>query len=316
MQSIYLPTASPWLVRLLLAGVMLSTTALVAKAQVDTEDALANAKNLPPSLTTVQAQELNQAVLAWRMKLLNATKETYAQSRDEIQTNLAQLDAAIEEVQSSLPVEVRFTNAESRSQLIGRVLQLILETRLEIAANESLLDMLTQTETEKNTDSEEAQQLEVDLQIAKVEYDGIERELHQTLALRKQGLADPTEALRLQSSMDVAQLKLRKMEQAVANARKRPASATAERLSALRLEIQPLRAKLKAAEAFLETFNRASNKLQKVESLHRERELYGKDLIYVAGQIGNISRELVELELLSAMIAQDTTKEEVHKDKE
>lgn len=315
MQSNYVSKAIPWFVRLAFAGVLLSTTA-IAQAQVGTEDVVANAKNLPPSLTTVQAQELNKAVLAWRMKLLSAMHATYAQSREQIQDKLTSLDAELEEVQASLPVEVRFTNAESRSQLIGRVLQLILETRLEIAANESLLDMLTQSETEKNTDSEEAQQLEVDLQIAKVEYDGIERELHQTLALRKQGLADPAEALRLQSSMDVAQLKLRKMEQAVANARKRPASATAERLSALRLEIQPLRAKLKAAEAFLETFNSTSSKLQQIESLHRERELYGKDLMYVAGEIGNVSRELVELEVLSNMIAQDATKEEVQKDEE
>jgi hypothetical protein len=305
MKSICARKTSPWFVRLLFAGFMVSTMALVAKGQVVMEDALANAKNLPPSLTTVQAQELNKAVLVWRMKLLNAMHETYAESRKEIQADLAKLDAAIEEEQASLPVEVRFTNAESRSQLVGRVLQLILETRLEIATNDSLLDLLTKTEAERSSESEEVQQLEADLQIAKVENEGIARELEQMLVLRERGLVEKTEALRLQSSLEVAQLKLRKMEQAVANARKRPASATAKRLSDLRLETQPLRAKLTAAEAFLETFNSAASKLQKVESLHRERELYGKDLMYVAGEIGNVSRELVELELLSKLIEQD-----------
>ena len=281
---------------------MLSVNTLVGNAQYDETDFLNNAKNFPPSFTTPENRKLSTQVLEWRMKLLSAMHKTYAESRDGIQGKLSHIDALIELEQGSLPVEIRFTDAQSRSELVGRVLQLILETRVESATKESMLESLTKSMEESNSESEAAQMLRADLEIAVIETKAIEAEYARAVELQKQGLVQSQEVSRLENSRQISKLNLMKMEQAYANALRQPASVAAKRLSEVRLEIQPLKAKLKAAEAFLATFNESSARFQRLESLHRERELHNKDLAFVATEIGTVSRELTELEVLSELM--------------
>ncbi|MEZ6134926.1 MAG: hypothetical protein R3C53_08460 [Pirellulaceae bacterium] len=287
---------------LILCGLAFANCRVTPAQEITQPDLISVAQMVPPdSLSQPNLQQTTDAI-EWRLKQLKMLQESYSRSKHEISDALAKLNSEAAELQAGLATEVRFTDAATRSQLVGRVVEIMLETKLELAAQEKTIELLEAKQPDDAPANSQLGQLEADVRIAEIEVESAEQQVVRAHQLLANQAISPLEIHKLENALKVAKLRLEQSVLVLKSAADEPTKARANRITELRLDILPLKAKLAAAEGFLEKFSDGAERLNKIEQISRERELWRKDLELVAGESASINREQMQLESLASQI--------------
>ncbi len=204
--------------------------------------------------------------------------------------------AQIENDEAALPRELRHLNLEGRSQLASHLVQSLFDTKLDLAVNEETIARVEEMKTERDEESIQHKQLE--LQAASAEFESaIEGAALAARDLSK-GLGTSVDVGRSKTAAELARLKVQICENALQAELMKQDRSKAEQLTQLRLQQKPLQAKLETLDGFMNIMQISSEPLRTIEQKRQERELILRDLAWVASEIGPRSLELLELENL------------------
>lgn len=275
------------------------------------QDALDTARLFPPSLMNPNESELSLSSLKWRLHLLARMEGTYAQSKDEIERQRARLTNDMKLSRETMPEEIRLADADGRSQLVTRVLQVIFEARLDLATAEAEIAMLEQLQQEAESTADdlslsmEASAAESEVTVAEAQERDRRNQYQIALQALSKGLVPEASLAEKKGDLEVAMAQLREAKAKRDMLGKRVKAQSAQQLAELRLKTVPLKARLAAAENYLEKFNEAAPVLNTIEALQQEHTLWSKDLALVAGELARLSTERIELEALKSAIEAD-----------
>ncbi len=254
----------------------------------------------PPAQWTGDQRSQFESAVEWRIAQIKSVHDELKEARDNIRADLDKITREIEAHESELPRELRFLNEDGRSQLATHILQVLLDTRLDLAVNQEVIARLEERQPERN--EERIAQHELDVLAAQKESELKAKEIERLAKLHISGAATSIEIERAKASAEIAALKVKSARAALDMSTKEREGAKANQLAELRVQQKPLEAKLESADAFLNTLQDSSERLRKIEQYRRERELVMRDLAWVAGELGPLSREMLELENLSKLV--------------
>ena len=92
---------------------------------------------------TPKANEANLLAIAWQLELARDLERRLDQRTEEISAMVQRREDDIQAMAERLPPEIRFMDAAARSRLASRLSEMLLDARLELAAQEKLLEILT-----------------------------------------------------------------------------------------------------------------------------------------------------------------------------
>lgn len=294
------------------AASWLLTVAAVSPCMGQVEDVIATAQKLPPAQWPPSLRENFDSAVQWRITQIKLMHDNLRESRDRIRADLKELATAIEFEEEALPRELRFSDKEGRSQLATHIVQSMFDTQLDLAVNQEMLVRLEESQPQR--DEERGLQRELDLRAAERELALALGEAEITAAQGERGISTRLELERAKATAEIAELKVQSARAALAVVDKEYEGAKAKRLTELRLQQKPLQAKLESVEAFLDTIKNSDKQLKKIEQYRREQELVMRDLAWVAGELGPLSLELLELENLAKLVKEKASQETPAKD--
>lgn len=284
----------------LVVGMLLASA--MATAQ-DSESMQLLRKYHPKHLTQDHVEEA-LASIGWQLKQLSAVQDTYRKSRDEISANISSLGAKIGELQKSLPPAVRFLDDEGRSTMASRATEQLLEARLELASLKSLVAQLESAMTERPDTASEVQKLELEMQqkaarsrleLAKSDYDAVSKQA-------KAQLASNRELQRARYGLEIAEAEFAIAAKKAQMINATASADTAKRLADVRVEVQPVDARIKTLEEFLLTLHQAAETIGEIKQLQRQQELWHKDLALVAQELFDATSRAIELRTFQSLV--------------
>ena len=275
-------------------------------------DPLLDARNFPPN--TYKTNEHFFSTLDWQIKQLDSLINKYSKSRNDIRESLAEMEISLENRTRQTPEEIRGLTSEVRSELIGDALKQLLDSKLELAALESRIKTKQENDKSEQLSKLRQQELAIKTEKARKRYQLAVNEAEKTMQLRKAGSISEQQANRAKTSAEIAKLEHQaavvseKLEMEGAKAR------AAASIADSRMEIGPLKARIKIVEQFLKKISSANRLSREIENGKFAKDLLRKDLQLVAAQLFDLNRQKTELvslrELMLKNLKSNTAKPE------
>ena len=293
----------------LYVGTMLSW--LMTDAMVNGQEQLDLLRNYPPSLLEPNVVDHATSSIKWQLRQQSAIKITYERSRDEIAAKLEVIEARINDLNQTLPASVRFLDETGRSAMASLAMEQLLGARLDLVSLQSLIKQMESNLAQQQDTEHEIRKMELDMQqraalsrleLAKSEFDALSKQAQAKLV-------SDSELNRARSTLEIAET-----EYAIAAKKAQMVARTvsvdvAKRLSEIRVEVEPVEAKIRTLEEFLETLHTASETIGKIRVLQREQDLWQKDLAMVAKALFESDRKSVELRSFLQLVEGERRKE-------
>lgn len=274
----------------------------LALAQKEIEEA----RNYPPGFLDSKSLEMNNQIIDWRIEQLASLQNTYRHSIEKIAAIVDRSTELSEAYSNELPVEIRFTNEETRSRLVGKLMESILDAKLDLATREKEIEILT-SRLEQKTSHDSKRELEIEraknaVRAAELKVAVSESEFSKVRKLGKEGLRPSGETEMAQYAYELSRLELEQAKSELELLSNMQKVEVANEVAQQRVAIEPIKARIAQAETLLQTFSQSADVITKIRSENRKIELYEKDRHLVAEQLTNISREMQELKLLKRSI--------------
>jgi len=278
------------------AALLLISLAAIEPCFSQADDVLTLARQSPPSAWSDLMRAQFEKAIEWRITQIQSVHAELRNSRDRIRTDLKELTAQIENDEAALPRELRYLNLDGRSQLASHLVQSLFDTKLDLAVNEETIARVEEMKTERDEESIQHKQLE--LRAASAEYESAVEGADLAARALSKGSGTSVDVRRSKTAVELAGFKVQVCESAVQAESMKQDRTKAEQLTQLRLQQKPLQAKLETLDGFMNIMQMSSEHLRTIEQKRQERELILRDLAWVAGEIGPLSLELLELENL------------------
>lgn len=155
------------------------------------EDPLEMAKTYPPRLLGKNINETNLTSIDWRLELKQDLLERLEHKMNAAAAELEAFSEKLDQLNSQLPVEVRFVDKSVRARLVGKAMEEMLDSRLDLATHESFMKQLqSMLAEEKNTKQSRLvqQQSQMAIGAAKLKLSVAESQYAQSKKTRGKGL--------------------------------------------------------------------------------------------------------------------------------
>lgn len=236
------------------------------------KDPIELARDYPPSLIQV---DVAQEQMQWQIKRLREQQAIQEQELRKIDDQITELNQEINALTKKLPVELRFANESVRAQLIGDVLRELLASRLEVASQQELIEQLTvalEDAKMENSKADEIRQQKHQLMIkaSETKLALAEFSFEQTAKMAKSAAVSQSELEREKYSYELAKMEL---EHALLDFEMESTSRgneVADRLVKTRISLQPAKARVAAAERFLNLFSESRGAVEMIAETNRK----------------------------------------------
>lgn len=226
-------------------------------------------------------------------------------SREEMLKKLANLTAKIDELESQLPDELRFSTTETRAQIATQVVQAMLETKLNLAVNQARIDEHEDSRKDENIaeDSLEFKKAVADYRKRVIEFEAAASQL-KSIEKLDEWVEAQIEGVRRRAdnAFQVSKIDLEIARVLLDSVRNEPIAKLEASLAELRIEKSTLQARLAVADEFLNRMRESAQTIRELEQLQRQSDLINKDLAQTSAELGKFSLKIVELECLQELI--------------
>ena len=284
----------------------LIATGLSGRNTVGAQDDLVDlVRQFPPSSIDSSSAKSALSSIEWQLQLRTALMSRYDENQEKMSIRTEANSALLKRLNSELPPEVRFVDKSIRSQLIGKTMEELLDAKLDLAARESTVVLLEQMLAEGKV-SKQAElrkhQAQMAIDAAKLKLGVAQAEYEKVKKLSGKGSKTLNEARTAEYVFEIARIEL---ESAVLQSEVELAqenSELAQRLTEARIEIAPVKARIKAAEKFLSTFVESAQTSTQIEEIQRKVEFGQMELRDLASQAFLLRQEVEELSVLKSRI--------------
>ncbi len=304
--------------RLILVLVLTAISAVSTQA-FGQDDPIELAKTFPPSELTSAVNEANLRAIDWQLKRKVFLGEQYRVSLHKINREIEEQESKVEHLAGKIPAEVRFVDAEVRSRLVGKMMEQLIDARLDLATQAATIESLQERmNRDRDMKSAVAKNIRVDLefavQAAQKKYQISMLESKKTARLVQSGSKSDSDRMMAQYTADISKLEFEKATRKLKNADS-PDSKFANHLADTRIGIEPVKARIMAAEKFLHTFSESARLNDAIDKARRSISYREKDKQIVTRELTLIGREAEELGALRSLVSK-AMKEGTGKDEE
>ncbi len=247
--------------------------------------------------------QLAEQMLQWQIKRGEVHRRLLADEIAKIRSQIEDIERAAENEADEQPQEYRYATDTVREELIGQCLQKLLDIRVDIAANEVLLDELEKTlkdgEARKAEEDAEARSIQSQKQLLMEQIKILEQRADRIEQLQKRGAV--AEVQETQLRLLTLRGELAKLEQVNQIQRNRDATQLASRIKDLRLETRRMSAFEKAALRQLEQLAKAAKAARGLKQRQREQSQLEQRL---ALRVERHEQVLAELEEANVLLKQ------------
>ena len=273
-------------------------------------DPIEKARTYPPGVMSKNNNELSVAVLNWRLLRLETLIDQSQNNFAEIMGQIKAKSAELEEIVAELPVEHRSLNEEVRSQLAGKVLEQIIDARLDTKTILSSIDALEQSLKEEQQSQHLATKRaqEIAVLAAQKKFEIAKIEAKKIMRLAQKGSKSESESEMAKYVVMIAELELSKAKLDLKNASSAQASELASQLVQKRIEVKAIKARTEAAEELLKSFSSSQKLSEKIAEAKEEIKGWQKDKQIVARELVRLEQQKTELKTLKKMIEAELKK--------
>lgn len=264
------------------------------------ENTIENARKLPPDYVD---SKLSAISLNWQIEQLDRLIGHYNRSRNDSRQKIAEISLRVSSLRKKIPQEIRGIDSEVRSRLMGKAMEKLLESKLDLVAMEATIDSL-ENELPKTSSLQQhqIQEFEIEIEKAKKRYELAIKELEQAMKLKRTGSTSTQQFERSKASSEIAKLELQAAKQAKTIEAERLNAEAASLISKTRIGMSPIKAKIKATEKFLLMFSDSSEVLSDIDEKLRQKNLWQRDLEMISDVLFDLNREKLELETLKQLM--------------
>ena len=279
------------------------------------EDPLHDARNYPPHLLKSSHNALLS--LNWQIEQLDSLISTYRKSKDEIINSISITTQKKEELYRQLPSQFGSAKLTVLSNLIGDAMAQRMELRLELVALEAQM-AAQQEKMTKDADllKYQKEQLNIEMATAAERAKLAATELKRAKKLFAAGSFSDLEMSRKTANAEIATMELRAAEVRAKVEMQRAKAAASSAITDARLEMAPIKAKLKVIDEFLSKISDASKTSRRIDQQKRDLELLHRDLELVAEQLFDLGRRKTELVSLRDLILKDVKANKIESETE
>lgn len=279
------------------------------------DDSVELAKKYPPGYYTNDVAESAIASIDWQMQQLQTALANYQSLRKEAATQSSRLGIEIEALHKKLPIETRFIDSETRSQIVGRILNEILTAKLDMAerlvAIEELEKRLLSSKEKKVTDPLRKKEMQIQMEAAAAEYSMAQSNYQRTSMLAKNNSVSKRDLAQAEFEMQIARLQLERVKIEIDLAQNAGKEDVAKELSNQRLSVAPIAARLKAAERFLELFVSSNPMNSAIEANKRGLAAIDRKLNNINRQSALVEQKMLETKSLKKLLEQKVKNSQV-----
>jgi hypothetical protein len=283
------------------------------------DDFVERAKTYPPRSTSVGASNLALASIGWKLELKQELMGRYLRRKEQISQYAEANLVHLEDLVNQQPPEVRFLDKAVRSRLIGKIMEELLDARLELATGESSVALLKEMLAEGKQSKQAVlikRQSEMAIEAARLKVGVAEAEYQKTKQLTERGSKSNRDYMMAQYTLGIAKIELESAVLRCEVESEQQNSEIAQRLTDARIEIEPVRSRIAAAEKYLKQFVDSASLSAKIEEMQRKIETRRQDIRVLSGETLRLSQEIEELSVLKSRIERDLKKMEADKDAE
>ncbi len=227
---------------------------------------------IPPTQMGPSTKKEISDRLTWYLTRLARYRAQLQHRQTEMENLLAKIDAAIGDAESQAPFQFRYLDQSARALLVGRCLEQMLEAKLELAAHEAIAESLGTSGQPRVADRNRIEILRTQLQMADAKLRQAQDQLKRVEELRARGVVPDSELAEVQNVHLDAETQLRVLQlelQTAEDELNHPQQAA--QVADLRIKNAALRAKIDAANRFLQEMTESGDVEKELRSLQARR---------------------------------------------
>ncbi|MFK7769174.1 MAG: hypothetical protein AB8B55_18280 [Mariniblastus sp.] len=270
------------------------------------EDPIRLLRMFPPEYLGEKQLAEGLSALEWQLNQKIRLAETYRTNAEEFKAVIKGLNEKANSLTEKLPPAIRLLSAQDRSRLVGKIMEEQLNGRLELATREHSVAILAEDggSKPKMTPEDELNKLEMEAkyhaQVAKL--DTAKHVYQNTAKLAEKAFKTQNEKRMAQYTVEVAELELAGLKKRLDFLKQQPQAKLSDSIADARLEMEPIKASLKAAEEQLEKFTSSAELIESIEQSKQAITLWQKDLRFILEKLMALESEANELQVLKSQI--------------
>ncbi len=211
------------------------------------DDPIEKAKTYPPGILSENDNKLSVAVLNWQLLRLDTMLELSRASMADINSKIENKKSELKAVLAQLPVSHRSLDSSARSQLAGKVLEQIIEAKLDVKTIESSIAALDEALKEENANLNSPKNSEHALKAAALKLAVVKKEYEETIRLFEKGSKTSSDRNLAQYNLQLSELELSKAKLSAQNKRSAKSSELASQIVQHRIQHKAAKARIAAA---------------------------------------------------------------------
>ena len=294
------------LIRTTIALTALATVICNSQILSAQTDPLKRAKAYPPELLGEDDTKMHLSVIDWQLAQIDDELAEHQKQNEKIKEKESSLVDLITRVSATIPVEQRVIDQSVRSQLAGRLLEDLIDSKLDIVTQESAIAELEKQAAIAASAAQKDDRNTIDVRAAKSKLMHLENNYSRTKALRKNGTIPIREVEEAEFLFTSARLEL---EKAVAEAEaisNEAYSRIAEQIADLRIKLAATKARVAAAQEALNSLAETESMFAKRQSLERDLMGWQNDRRTVSSQLTKLGMQVLELKSIKKLIQSRT----------
>lgn len=271
------------------------------------DETLEMLRKYPASAIRAREVELAKTQIDWQLKALTLQHQMLNDDLAQQQQTTESMATMLENLAQELPIEARFVDESSRSKIVSKALEEFLSAKLDLVVIQSQIETLEKTSGKVELTKRQQAEMEsyrIAIETAKLGIEAAKGDLEHSISLAEKNLAPQNVVNADKQKYEIAKFKLRKAEADFAMVMNRPSDEKSGELSALRLQVIPIDARMKAAEKFLQKFVEANKGQSRMDALNREREQILRRVNRTEDRMFDLELEMMELKTLKQMVAE------------
>ncbi|MEL7496817.1 MAG: hypothetical protein AAFN77_04360 [Planctomycetota bacterium] len=238
-------------------------------------------RKYPPGSLNLKTSKNALVQIEWQSAQLEAQLFEAEKIAARKEAELDQINSMIGDLNQTLPIEVRFVDQQTRSRLVGRVLEQLLDAKLDLAAKKisiAELEKRLAKSNKQNLSDLRKREAEIDVRAAERTVAAAKNRLVQQQRLHEKGFISKENIDEAQFELDLELLKLEKVKTSVEIMSFAGDESISSELVQLRTEIAPIQARIEAAENYLQVFKEAAATEHRINELSRKSDMVQKSL--------------------------------------
>ena len=261
---------------------------LLGSACFGQDDPVEQFRKFPPKLLTADAHEVAMDSIRWKLTLNQDLQDTLSDRHQEYEARIEQSEFEIRKLAEKLPAEMRFMDAAARSRLASRLSESLLDARLELAAQETMLKLLEEKSAAGVGERKTSRRSESMVTAAEMNLQHAQEKYQETKKLVEKGYVSQSQLRSDEQNMTLARAELENARFELQAEAQQPSAELAREITELRLQIAPTQARMRAAEAILESLIESADVIYQIELRQRQQDRWQE----IAGHIATQTEEL------------------------